>query len=270
MPVTKVSDINLCYNVRGDGQPLIMIAGFATAQNAWFPLVRAFSKHYRVVTFDNRGIGGSDKPTGPYSTKMMAGDTIALMDHLGIDRAHILGGSMGGMIAQHIAIDHPQRVDKLILFSTSAGGQPLRDMLFDLAEATTPNWNRSRSDLAGADLRKLTAAIASRSFNQPFNRMVVVPLAKLLLRLGMTKVPAGQIEALMTHNVLDRLHLIQAPTLVLTGSKDRLMPLQSSEVLASRIKGAKLVVIDGGSHALAEGMPGRFNKEVLDFLRSGS
>jgi pimeloyl-ACP methyl ester carboxylesterase len=141
-------------------------------------------------------------------------------------------------------------------------------MLFDLAEATTPNWNRSRSDLVGADLRKLTAAIASRSFNQPFNRLVVVTLAKLLLRLGMTKVPAGQIEAMMTHNVLDRLHLIHATTLVLTGSKDRLMPPHSSEVLASRIKGAKLVSIDGGSHALAEGMAGRFNKEVLDFLRS--
>jgi pimeloyl-ACP methyl ester carboxylesterase len=270
MPQVKVGDINLSYNVRGDGQPLIMIAGFATAQNAWFPLVRAFSKHYRVVTFDNRGIGGSDKPTGTYTTKMMAGDTIALMDHLGIDRAHVLGGSMGGMIAQHIAIDHPQRVDKLILFSTSAGGQPLRDMLFDLAEATTPNWNRSSSDLAGADLRKLTAAIASQSFNQPFNRLMVVPLARLMLRLGITKVPAGQLEAMMTHNVLDRLNLIQAPTLILTGSKDRLMPPQSPEVLASRITGAKLVTIDRGSHALAEGMSGRFNKEVLDFLGSGS
>ena len=270
MPLAKVGDINLSYNVRGDGQPLILIAGFATAQNAWFPLLRAFSKHYRVVTFDNRGIGGSDKPTGPYSTKMMASDTIALMNHLGIDRAHILGGSMGGMIAQHIAIDHPQRVDKMILFSTSAGGQLLRDMLFDLAEAATPNWNRSKSDLAGADLRKLTAAIASRSFNQPFNRLVIVPLAKLMLKLDTSKVPAGQIDAMMAHNVLDRLHLIKAPTLVLTGNKDRLMPPQSSKVLASRIKGAKLVVIDGGSHALAEGMSGRFNKEVLGFLGSGS
>ena len=266
MPQVKVGDINLSYNVRGDGQPLILIAGFATAQNAWFPLLRAFIKHYRVVTFDNRGIGGSDKPTGPYTTKMMAGDTIALMDHLGIDRAHILGGSMGGMIAQHIAIGHPQRVDKLILFSTSAGGQPLRDMLFDLTEATTPNWNRSSSDLAGADLRKLTAAIASRSFNQPFNRLMVVPLARLMLRLGITKVPAGQIEAMMTHDVLDRLNLIQAPTLILTGSKDRLMPPQSSEVLASRIAGAKLVIIDGGSHVVAGEMLDRFTKEVLGFL----
>ena len=268
MPLVKVGDININYNVRGDGQPLILIAGFATTQNAWFPLVRAFSKHYRVVTFDNRGIGGSNKPAGPYSTKMMAGDTIALIDHLGIDKAHVLGGSMGGMIAQHIAIDHPQRVDKLILFSTSAGGQPLRDMLLDLAAATTPNWNRSSTELDGADLRKLTAAIAARSFNQPLNRLIIVPLAKLMLRLGATKVPTGQIEAMMTHSVLDRLNLIQAPTLVLTGSADRLMPPQSSELLASRINGAKLMVINGGSHALAEGISGRFNKEVLGFLGS--
>ena len=263
MPVTKVGDINLCYNVRGDGQPLIAVTGFASAQNTLFALARAFAKHYRVVTFDNRGIGGSDKPTGPYSMNMMASDTIGLMDFLGIDRAHLLGGSMGGMVAQHIAIDHPQRVDKLILFSTSADGQ----WLFDLVEATTPNWNRSRSDFASADLRKLMGAMASRSFNRPFNRLVFVALAKLQARLGTLKGPAGQIEAMMTHNVLDRLHLIQAPTLVLMGSKDRLIAPQSSEVLASRITGVKLVSIDGGSHAMAGEMAGRFNKEVLDFLR---
>jgi len=265
MPVTKVGDINLCYKVRGDGQPLILIAGLVTAQNAWFALVRAFSKRYRVVTFDNRGIGGSDKPTGPYSMSMMARDTIGLMDHLGIDRAHILGGSMGGMIAQEMAIDHPQRVDKLILFSTSADGQ----WLFDLAEATTPNWNRSRSDFASVDLRKLMGAIASRTFNRPFYRLVFLPPLKLFLKLGMLKVPAGQIEACMMHNVLDRLHLIQAPTLVLTGSKDRLIAPHWSEVLASRITGAKLVSIDGGSHVLAGEMAGRFKKEVLGFSGSG-
>ena len=268
MPVTKVGDINLCYKIRGDGQPLVVINGFSSGQNALFILVHAFAKHYRIVTFDNRGIGGSDKPTGPYSMPMMAGDTIGLMDFLGIDRAHLMGLSMGGMVAQHIAIDYPQRVDKLILCSTSAGGQPLREMLFDLAEATIPNWNRSQSDFASADLRKLRDAMASRTFNGPFHRLVLAPLAYLLFRRFMTQVPAGQIEAMMTHDVLDRLHLIQAATLVLTGSQDRLIAPQSSEELASRITGAKLVSIDGGSHGLGTEMAGRFNKEVLEFLRS--
>ena len=269
MPVAKVGDINLCYEVRGKGQPLILITGFASAQNLWYSQVRAFSRDYRVVTFDNRGFGKSDKPPGPYTTKMLAGDTIALMDRLGIEKAHILGGSMGGMAAQGIAIEHPGRLDKLILSSTSAGGQPLRDMLLGLIEATTPGWNRSRSDLTKVDLRKLLIYGHSRLFNRPFNSLVIASLLRLLLRLGMTKVPVGQLEAMLSHDALDRLDRIEAPTLVLAGRKDGLMPPHSGEVLASRIRSAKLVVIDGGTHAWQGDMPGRFNREVLAFLRGG-
>jgi 3-oxoadipate enol-lactonase len=153
MPLAKVGDISLCYKVSGDGQPLILITGFASAQNLWYSQVRAFSRDYRVVTFDNRGFGKSDNPPGPFTTKMLAGDTIALMGRLGIGKAHIVAGSMGGMIAQEMAIDHPQRVNKIVLFCTTAGGQPWRDMLFDLIEASDPGWNRSRSDLTGANLQ---------------------------------------------------------------------------------------------------------------------
>ena len=262
MPVTKVGDINVCYKIRGDGQSLIAITGFMSAQNTFFTLARAFAKNHRVITFDNRGAGDSDKPTGPYSMSILASDTIGLMDYLGIDRAHLLGGSMGGMVAQHIAIDHPQRLDKLILFSTSADGR----WLFDLADVTIPNWNRLRSNFTSTDLRKLIYAMVSRSFNRPFNRLMLVALAKIQARLGTLKGAAGQVEAIMMHNVLDRLHLIKAPTLVVTGSKDRLIAPQFSEVLASRVMGAKLVIIDGGSHSVAGEMAGRFNKEVLDFL----
>ena len=170
---------------------------------------------------------------------------------------------MGGMAAQEIAIEHPERLDKLILSSTSAGGQPLRDMLFGLIETATPGWNRSRPDLASANLQKFMVAMASRSFNGTMYRLLVMPLVKLQARLGRVKVPVGQLEAMLSHNTLGRLDKIQAPTLVLTGSEDRLMPPHSSEELASRTKGAKLVVIDGGAHALGGE---RFNKEVLSFL----
>ena len=263
MPVAKVGEISLCYDVHGKGQPLILITGFASAQNLWYSQVRAFSKLYRVVIFDNRGFGKSDKPPGPYTTKILAGDTIALMDRLEIKKAHILGGSMEGMAAQEIAIEHPERLDKLILSSTSAGGQPLRDMLFGLIETATPGWNRSRPDLASANLQKFMVAMASRSFNGTMYRLLVMPLVKLQARLGRVKVPVGQLEAMLSHNALGQLDKIQAPTLVLTGSEDRLMPPHSSEELASRTKGAKLVVIDGGAHALGGE---RFNKEVLSFL----
>jgi len=266
MAVAKVGEINVSYKVSGNGQPLVLIIGFGSTQNLWYSQVCAFSKHYRVVTFDNRGVGKSDKPPGPYTTKMMAGDTIALMDRLGIEKAHIVAGSMGGMIAQEMAIDHPQRVNKIVLFCTTAGGQPWRDMLFDLIEASDPGWNRSMSDLTGADLQKFMVAMASRSFNGKLYQVFIMPLVKLQARLGRVKVPVGQLEAMISHNALERLNRIQAPTLVLAGGKDRLMPPHSSEVLASRIKGAKLVVIEGGAHALAAGP---LNKEVLGFLGSG-
>jgi len=266
MPLAKVGEINLSYEVHGKGQPLILITGFASAQNLWYSQVRAFSRSFRVVTFDNRGIGGSDKPAGPYSISMMAGDTIGLMDYLGIEKAHVIGGSMGGMIAQEMAIDNPQRVDKLILFSTSANAQ----WLLDLAEAAVPNWNGSRPAFAPTDRRKLIGAIASRTSDHPLYRLVLLPLSRLQVRLGGLDGPgpAGQLEAMIKHNVLDRLQLIQAPTLVLSGSKDRLMTPQSSEALASGITGAKLVSIDGGSHVVAAEKYGRFKKEVLSFLQS--
>lgn len=263
MPLAKVGEINVSYNVSGDGQPLILITGFASAQNLWYSQVRAFSRDYRVVTFDNRGFGKSDNPPGPFTTKMLAGDTIA---RLGIEKAHILGGSMGGMAAQEIAIEYPGRLDKLILSSTSAGGQPLQDMLFGLIEAATPGWTRSRPDLASANLQKFMVAMASRSFNGKLYQVLIMPLVRLQARLGRVKVPVGQLQAMLSHNALERLDRIQAPTLVLTGSEDRVMPAHSSEVLASGIKSAKLVVIEGGAHALGGE---RFNKEVLGFLGSG-
>jgi len=264
MPVAKIGDINLSYEVHGTGQPLILITGFASAQNVWYVQVRAFSKFYRVVTLDNRGFGKSDKPPGAYTTRMLAGDTIALMDHLGIQKAHVLGGSMGGMAAQEIAIEHPERLDKLILSSTSAGGQPLRDVFFSMIEAATPGWNRSRPDLASANLQKFMVALASRSFNGAVYQLLVMPMVKLQASLGRVKVPVGQLEAMLSHNAVERLHRIQAPTLVLTGSQDRVMPPHSAEELASRIGGAKLVVIEGGTHALGGA---QFNKEVLGFLK---
>ena len=263
MPIAKVGDVNLCYNILGNGQPLIAITGFASAQNTLFVLAHTFAKYYRVLTFDNRGIGKTDMPAGPYSMNMMAGDTVGLMDILGIDRAHFLAGSMGGMIAQHIAIDHPQKVDKLVLFNTSADSQ----WLLDLVKATIPNWDGT-FNISADDYMKLIREIVTRSVNQPFSRLVFGALASLQVKFGKIDGMVGQLQAMMSHSVLDKLQQIKAPTLVLTGTKDRLIPPHLSEVLTSRITGARLVSFDEGSHTMAGEMAGRFNKEVLDFLRS--
>src|SRR4030042_4310936 len=100
MPKAKVNGININYKVQGEGEPLVLIMGYAGGQNGWIFQRRAFKKYYRVITFDNRGVGKTDKPGGAYSMKMMADDTAGLMEHLGIKKAHVLGVSMGGMHAQ--------------------------------------------------------------------------------------------------------------------------------------------------------------------------
>ena len=108
MPVAKVNGININYKIYGQGEPLVMIMGLSANQSGWVTQIGFFKKHYKVITFDNRGVGKSDKPIGSYTTKIMADDTIGLMDHLGIDKANFMGVSMGGMIAQEIAINYPR------------------------------------------------------------------------------------------------------------------------------------------------------------------
>src|SRR5512136_1643850 len=120
MPLARLNGINVNYRVEGQGEPLVMIMGFTAGRVGWMPQIPFFRKYYRVITFDNRGAGKSDKPPGPNSTRMMADDTVKLMDVLGIEKAHIMGLSMGGMIAQELAINYPQRVMKLVLAATYA------------------------------------------------------------------------------------------------------------------------------------------------------
>ena len=115
MPIAEVNGININYAVAGRGEPLVMIAGFSAAQSLWKSQIPTFKKQFQVVIFDNRGVGKSDKPKGPYSPRMMSEDTIKLMDYLNIKKAHILGHSMGGLIAQEIAINYPERINEINL-----------------------------------------------------------------------------------------------------------------------------------------------------------
>ena len=121
MPLAKVGDVNLNYTIQGEGDWLVLIGGYASSNwQSWGSMLTELAKSYRVLAFDNRGIGGSDVPDYPYSVQMLAHDTLGLMDHLGIERARILGKSMGGAIAQWVALEQPQRVISLAMTSTTA------------------------------------------------------------------------------------------------------------------------------------------------------
>jgi 3-oxoadipate enol-lactonase len=261
MPLATVNDININYQEEGKGDPLVMIMGFAAGRSAWLGQIRFFRKYYSVITFDNRGAGKSDKPPGPYSTKMMAEDTVKLMDDLGIEKAHIMGVSMGGMIAQELAINYPERVMKLVLASTYAS----RD------EASGDAAEQAKFMQLAPEER--TSAMVGLAFNKPFYRFVFGLLASVMTRFTGASARAGtegQREACQRHDTLDRLHSITAPTLVIVGTEDRLIKPVSSEVLAGRIPNAKLVKVEGGSHYLSFEMKNVFNWEVLNFLKTDS
>ncbi len=254
MPIAKVGDIRINYELEGEGEPLLMIMGFGSGIEGWHYQAPFFVRHFRVITFDNRGVGKSDKPGGPYTTAMMADDAVHLMDHLGIDRANVMGASMGGMIAQELAINHPERVIRLVLACTYA-----RPTLRESPEG---------AKLSGSPAERMSAVIGL-AFNKPLYRVVFGALARLRgVPEGSPEATGieGQSAAVMTHDTLDRLGSITAPTLVIVGTGDRLIDPSASELLAGKITGAKQVKVEGGSHTFMVENRDEFNREVLNFL----
>jgi len=259
MPLANLNGINVNYRVEGQGEPLVMIMGFTASRIGWMPQIPFFRKYYQLITFDNRGVGKSDKPPGPYSTRMMADDTIKLMNLLGIEKAHIMGVSMGGMIAQELAINYPQRVLKLVLACTYASQDETSGDTLEQARflRLTPG--------------KKVSAMVNLAFNKPLYRFIFGLLARVQTnfmgasnRVGIE----GQSEACRQHNTLERLPSITAPTLVIVGTADRIIKPVSSEVIAGKIPKARLVRAEGGSHYFSFEMRNVFNHEVLDFLKS--
>ena len=302
MPIAKVNGINIAYDVSGHGEPLVMIMGLGGTRQSWVFQKRAFSKHFKVITFDSRGMGKSDKPSDLFSMRTMADDTIGLMNHLNIDKAHVLGVSHGGRVAQEAAINYPDRVIKLVLASTNTGAEGIDDLAPEVLSAFGRKERSGQSDIIYAGMKQCSicqedhqgeelwehmwaahrpqmlqwakqsidfSKIISLGFNKRLSRMFILPLARLQLKLGGVKAHIRLIEATVGNSTLDRLHLIKAPTLVILGTEDKFCPPRSIEAMATKIPNAKLVKLEGGSHNILVEMRSRFNKEVLDFLRDG-
>ncbi|MDD5337955.1 MAG: alpha/beta fold hydrolase [Dehalococcoidales bacterium] len=257
MPTATVNGIKINYKVEGHGYPLVMIMGFSSPRSGWASQIPIFKKHYQVITFDNRGVGKSDKPEGPYTTQMMADDAVALMNHLGIEKANVMGASMGGMIAQELAINHPEKVNKLVLACTYCCKQK--------PSGDTPE----QAALLKLPPKKLAAAMARLACNNPTLKFIVGMMATLQTYFISAAAKAGiigQTAACTNHNTLDRLPKIKTPTLVIVGTEDHLITPASSDVIAKNIPGAKLVKVEGGSHMFFLENKEEFNQKVLDFL----
>ena len=267
MPIAHANGTNIYYKVNGHGEPLILIQGFGGGHEGWFFQVRALKKQFQVITFDSRGIGKSDTPSQSYTIKTMADDTVGLLDCLGMDKAHILGVSLGGIVAQEIAIHYPERVRKLILVNTIAGD--FTDINPEVMRSIGVEQGSSKVDYGNIDFYEMMKTVISLSFAKKSYRKFFLPMTLLNVKsVGFTGY-RKQMEAAEGHSTIDRLHLIKTPTLVISGTEDRLVPPRCSDEIANRIPNARLVTIEGGSHAVFIEMRNRFNQEVLNHLEKG-
>jgi pimeloyl-ACP methyl ester carboxylesterase len=276
MPNAKVDSIELYYEEHGSGDPLLLIMGLAADSVAWMFQLPEFSKHYRTIIFDNRGVGRSSKPAGPYTISQMAEDTAGLLEHLKIERTHVVGVSMGGMIAQELVLRHPERVRGLVLACTypEPDAEIERQREFSLAQfgGTITESGEMRVDLKALDPVAFFQHLLPTVFNPEFIQTELPKLMQVFagaLQYGFSmEAVLGQVAAVMGHKATDRLHQIKSPTLVITGDADRLVPPGNSEVLAKNIPNAKLVKIAGGSHGFNFETPDLFNRAVLEFLQT--
>lgn len=274
MSIAQVGELELYYEEHGNGDPLLLIMGLATDSTGWAFQIPELSQHYRTIAFDNRGVGRSAKPPGPYTIHEMADDAVGLLDTMDIERTHVLGVSMGGMIAQELALRHPGRVRGLVLACT----YPEPDA--DVESHLHFSMQKFGGHVSGEGAMEIDVkAINPMDFLQHMLPTVFNPgfiqqeLPKLLqvfsgaLQYGFSmEAILGQVAAVMGHRATDRLHQIAAPTLVITGDADLLIPPANSDILAQHIPAAKLVKIPGGSHGFNFETPETFNREVLDFL----
>jgi 3-oxoadipate enol-lactonase len=267
MPKATVNGINMYYEVHGQGEPLVLIMGSFGTLEAWALQIPAFQEYYKVIVFDNRGIGRTDRSPEPYSIATMADDTVGLLDYLGIDKAHVLGMSLGGPVAQDVAINHPDRIRRLILVCSMAGAEGTH-LHPDMLKALGMQDSSQLIDFRKVDFTKIMTATVALAFNDKSLRDSLSAQAGDWFKQFDIDGFIRQWEAVRSYNALDRLHKIQARTLVITGTEDRLVNPHSSEVIAGLIPNSKLVKIEGGSHAFFMEMSDRFNREVLNFLKA--
>ena len=206
MPTMQVNDIQMYYEMRGEGEPLVLIVGLGTDISEWDTIVSGLAQKYQVLAFDNRGAGRTDKPDILYSIETMAADTAGLMQALGLKQARIIGVSMGGRIALELALQHPELVKELILVSTSA--RVKRGWQFRFMEMLRPLFRGKYPQPRYAYLRQRQASGA--------------------------------------YDGTDRLRELHVPTLILHGKKDTIAPYYLAEEMHARIAGSQIIPFEGG------------------------
>ena len=254
--------VRIAWERRGAGPPLVLVHGLGYARWGWEPVVDALARRFELILFDNRGIGESDAPPGPYTVAALAGDVLQVMDDAGLTRAHVLGTSLGGMVAQEVALTSPERVERLVLACTTPGGTgayPLPDATLRLiAEAP------SREPAVALRLFVENALAPATVIEQP--ELVDRILAH---RLAEPQDPAAWAAQAAAGAAFDRFAQIGAigmPTLVQHGTEDRVVDPRNAQLLAERLPRATVDLFEGGGHLFFWEDPDRFVASVTSFL----
>jgi 3-oxoadipate enol-lactonase len=264
MPFVHATDgTRIHYEVTGKSgaTPVLMIQGLGASKNAWNLQRIAMATRFRIISFDNRGAGRSDKPTEPFTLEQMADDALAVLDAAGIETAHVVGASMGGVISQIVAVKYPHRVRSLTLVCTACRNHPWRQELLQ-------SWAKTAADKGMIEVGKEAAqwVMSPRSFRRLVPAFTWMgPLAALRPRHSFV----SQIDAIMNtrEDLVDQLSTITAPTMVIVGNQDILTPRGDSEEIAERIPNSELVVISGAAHGLMMEHSPTFNKILIEFLQ---
>lgn len=259
MPTVHTNGIDMYYESVGAGPPLLLLHGLGSCTEDWELQIPAFARHFRVITADMRGHGRSDKPPGPTSVPQMAADVLGLLDALEIEAAHIVGLSMGGMVAFQLAVDRPERVHSLVIVNSGPA----------LVPRTAGEWLRVQQRLALARLfppARSGRFISQRLFPKPEQEEMRQQLVERWAR-NDQRAYLASMRALVGWSVLDRVGAIRQPVLIISGDRDY-TPVESKRNYMARLQNARLVVIEDSGHATPIDQSERFNACVLDFLLS--
>lgn len=261
MPYVPTRDIITYYEEAGSGEPLVLIRGLGSDLQAWALQVPALAKHFRVITYDNRGAGRTSAPDKPYSIAGLADDLAALLDDLKIAKASVLGYSMGGMIAQEFALKFPNRLEKLILLGTSAS-------LDGYSKVVIQNFiNIRRSNMSREQVVRTQAPFIYSSAllgdTDRYERAIQATVDNLYSQQDHAFI--RQAQAILAWDAASRAGGIKASTLVVTNKEDALVPPRNGEALSKLISGSKLVSLDGGHAGVIE-YPNEHNAAFLEFL----
>lgn len=267
MPKEKVNGIELYYEIHGHGAPVVLISGLGYPAWEWHKMVPFLAEHFQVITLDNRGVGQSDKPAGPYTASLLAADVVGLLDALNIEKAIVMGHSMGGFIAQACVLEYPQRVSRLVLASTNFGGprhvpitaeamavlsdvssDPVTRFKNGLVVSTAPGFAEQHPEVIQAWLEWRLANPVDVAGYQ----------AQMAIGLGLLAEAAA-----FEH----KLKQISVPTLILFGAHDKVVPPANAGLLAQQVPGSQIVIFPDAGHFFPIEIPETAAQAVIHFSK---